>query len=322
MAVVDCSHCGKAFEREDRLLNKFPNHYCSQKCGGLARRARVEVPCDYCGSLLDLQPSRVARSKHQFCGRECYLAWIQASRGELKCEWCGGIYHVKASKVARSRFCSEGCRREGVKATLLHLTCTQCGIDFSRPEYEARGVANHFCSEECRNSFRPTGTTMIPCEFCGKRVGRTPSGIHNRKYIYCSRSCMAKDRSEHPERNGFWKGGRFVGAGGYIRIKGPPGCPEELLTGNGYIAEHRWVMYQHRGFLRPSDQVHHLNGIKDDNRLENLVLLSPADHAKLGPTKQKLLQARIRELEAELAELQAGGTHLPAIPYQNQPDAI
>jgi len=74
--------------------------------------------------------------------------------------------------------------------------------------------------------------------------------------------------------------------GGYILIRilrSDPYFPmcEAKYKSVGYIREHRYVMAKHiRRCLLKTECVHHKNGIKTDNRLENLELLSPSQHGQ------------------------------------------
>ena len=75
-----------------------------------------------------------------------------------------------------------------------------------------------------------------------------------------------------------WKGGRTKKKSGYIRVMCPDhprSCPV------GYVYEHTLVAEKMLGrSLLSGEVVHHKNHVKDDNRPENLEVLTSSEHAK------------------------------------------
>ncbi|KKN71823.1 hypothetical protein LCGC14_0416770 [marine sediment metagenome] len=165
-----------------------------------------------------------------------------------------------------------------------NLKCKNCGAEFESTRSDAK-----WCGE-CRKRRMREGLSTI-CPDCG-----------NTKYTTSHRcqSCENKHRAQKGERSWNWKGGRGKHKGGYVIILKPQGY-ENLK--HRYVFEHRVIWEKANGKLPEGYVIHHLNGIKDDNRLENLVPLPRSAHS--GSTVLNVFKSRIRELESQIRALQS-----------------
>lgn len=84
--------------------------------------------------------------------------------------------------------------------------------------------------------------------------------------------------SNSGSKNPKWNGGRMTHSEGYILIR----MPEHPNAIGDYVYEHRYIMECHLGRLLNKDEhIHHINEVKNDNRIENLQVVSPTEHAKI-----------------------------------------
>src|SRR3989304_9665975 len=114
-----------------------------------------------------------------------------------------------------------------------------------------------------RQREHPATCKVVNCE--RRYAGRGYCALHYRRWL----------QHGNPMQGGHKY--RWLNAQGYAYVPAPTGHPypsrKPRAHQRAWILEHRLVMEKTIGrYLKPSEQVHHVNGRRDDNRPENLEL--------------------------------------------------
>ncbi len=109
------------------------------------------------------------------------------------------------------------------------------------------------------------------CQQCRKIFHVYPYRKNTAKF--CSKSCGCKFRTG--EFHNAFKSGRILRLG-YVCIH----------INKKYIYEHRFIMEQYlKRKLSKNESVHHINGIKTDNRIKNLIVMQKRVHDSIETKK-------------------------------------
>lgn len=149
-------------------------------------------------------------------------------------------------KDASGQWWLEAGKKKVIRAKVYPQVCSGCGIEYIPGSWKQKGRKQCYCTREC-------GVRHFHEQNPGALAGKK----HHR-----------------------WRGGR-IRRRGYILIHAPdhPNCDGNTRK---YVLEHRLVMENHLGrYLEPHENVHHINGKRDDNRLENLELWT-TNHQPVG----------------------------------------
>lgn len=159
------------------------------------------------------------------------------------------------------------------------------------------------CSDYCKEIYnkwnKPPNTS---CKECGVSFYLKPSRIKRAKTIYCSQACHNIGKQEYMagennhqynlkgELNSSFKDGiRFDN--GYKLIYMPQHPLSHIKS--GYIREHRYIAEQYlltdnnsivinnEIYLSPNYEVHHIDENKLNNNIDNLLVVTKAEHAKI-----------------------------------------
>lgn len=162
-------------------------------------------------------------------------------------EGCGNTFNRK-----RQQYCSHECWSEAIRLPRAICAREDCSVKVRLPVHK-------FCSRACYAKSR--NRIRLTCALPG-----CDNTVRQKRTKYCSRTCGAMSRRVAI-------GATRRAKKGYIEIRvqqGPSGA-----TKGDWTLEHRYVMEQHLGrSLAAHEEIHHKNGARDDNRIENLELWS------------------------------------------------
>jgi HNH endonuclease len=164
--------------------------------------------------------------------------------------------------------------------------CRICGKTFS--SYNPKPV---YCSSACRVksqidplseksdqiiSFYQEGNTLDETALYFGTTEKVVTNILKRSNVPRRKAIK---RNQFAEKNVMWKGGKEKNKAGYILVR----CPHHpCASKKGLVMEHRLIMEASIGrYLQFDEVVHHINFIKDDNRIENLQLMKSGEHKSL-----------------------------------------
>ena len=203
---------------------------------------------------------------------------IQARKRKVfkRCRKCGK--KKLASKFGRNRRHPDG----------LCFRCKACKRKYYEENKERISVRSKEYYRNNREKYKARAREYLKnakrngkwgyCEICKQAIAyRNKSGL--------CRGCFLASGGQERENAPGWIGGRVSSGRGYIKIYSPdhPSAAQK----SGYVAEHRLIMEKDLGrYLKPNEYVHHINGIRDDNRIENLKLFTrgyPNAHEKECP---------------------------------------
>ncbi len=188
--------------------------------------------------------------------------------------------------------------------------CEHCEKGYRAKRRSKWGIPSRFCSNACKYAHQKTFVVLI-CENCKNPFTLKKHVLSSKRTQgprrFCSHDCKHESWKRHgksdkrsllPHRNG----------SGYIYLYAHD---HPSVQGKDYkrVAEHRLVMEKMLGrCLLPGENVHHKNGIRGDNRPENLELWSrtqPAGQRECDLRNENTeLRKRVSELESKLGGIQ------------------
>lgn len=200
----------------------------------------------------------------------------RVSRVRWNCKQCNKFRWMLPAIAKAQKYCSNACKgvaskvekpvreKQSKKTVYASRPCEQCEGDYTPTTLHQR-FCSMGCSGQNRKKNKIAAIVEKECEVC-RDMFKPRIGSAGR---FCSWAC--KNNAQGASCSA-WRGGRSIKRDGYVLVVAKD---HPKANRDGYVLEHRLVMEQSIGrYLTPKETVHHINGDKQDNRIENLQLRS------------------------------------------------
>lgn len=186
----------------------------------------------------------------------------------------------------------------------MTVRCDFCGKEMERSPWSVKHYKNVFCSKQCCSDFMRRGK-IIECTWCGKPIYRSPSIIHPIAN-FCSNSCRRKWLGERDRTVINVKGHNLGHKAEHFSVLNKMRNPQEKIADNPvYVNSRLYRLIAEAKIgrkLNKGEVVHHINGVRTDNRPENLQVMTCNEHSRL----------HMEIAKNRLAVIMAGGGNDPA----------
>jgi len=179
------------------------------------------------------------KRKLSTCFKKGIIPWNKGKVGVMPTPWNKGKILIDISKK---------------------LKCIQCGKEYGyKKNSNNKWVLNKkFCSEKCHSEWQSKIPTIKKCNRCGKEFKSSKSS--QRKF--CSKKCYYERMKE-----------------AYKYLNNITVSYKQISINGNKRDENRRIIEKFIGRkLKRTEIIHHKNGIKNDNSIENLQIVTRKEH--------------------------------------------
>lgn len=198
---------------------------------------------------------------------------------QKKCLICGNVFFVPHWRP-NAKYCSISCQRKSLHGD-DNTICTNCGKSFHLKPYSKKKTSRHmgyFCSVKCKNEYKKIWFVGENNHQYGIRGKENASFKGNEILKQNNHLCEVEVYA--PYRIDASKSGR--------------------VTLHRLLVEENWEKFRNDAFeeiggqhvLKKGFQVHHIDGNHSNNSIDNLMVVTMAEHRKIHNAAYYLLRSK------------------------------